>query len=113
MNILMLRHSAGFEHSYLPDAEVTIKQIAKVNGWNASTTNNCQRVSAEALEKLDLLVFATTGELPFDDEQKRAILEFVKGGKGFLGIHNATDTCYEWPESGELLGGHFNGHPWA
>ena len=36
----------------------------------------------------------------------------MKGGKGFLGIHNATDTCYDWPEYAEMLGGWFNGHPW-
>lgn len=113
MNILMLRHSAGFEHSYLPDAEVTIKQIAKANGWNATTTHFCQRITAEALEKLDLLIFATTGELPFDDAQKSAIINFVKGGKGFMGIHNATDTCYEWAEYGQMTGGYFNGHPWS
>ena len=113
MNILMLRHSAGFEHSYLPDAEVTVKQIALANDWKATTTHLCQRVTAEALDKLDLLIFATTGELPFDDGQKQAILDFVRGGKGFMGIHNATDTCYEWPEYGEMTGGYFNGHPWS
>ena len=32
MNILLLRHSAGFEHSYLPDAEVALKAIGKENG---------------------------------------------------------------------------------
>lgn len=113
MNILMLRHSAGFEHSYLPDAEVCIKTIANQNGWQATTTNSCQRITAEALEKVDLLIFATTGELPFEDAQKQAILDFVRNGKGFFGIHNATDTCYEWPEYGEMTGGYFNGHPWS
>ena len=113
MNILMLRHSAGFEHSYLPDAEVTIKQLAKKNGWQASTTHRCERITAEALEKVDVLSFATTGELSFDDAQKQAILDFVKNGKGFFGIHNATDTCYQWAEYGELIGGYFAGHPWT
>ena len=113
MNILMLRHSAGFEHSYLPDAEVAVKQIAAAQGWKAATTHCCQRVTAEALSKLDLLIFATTGELPFDEAQKQAIVDFVKGGKGFVGIHNATDTCYLWAEYGEMIGGYFNGHPWS
>lgn len=112
MNILLLRHSAGFEHSYLPDAEVTLKQLGIKHGWNVSTTHRLDRISGENLEKLDILAFATTGDLAFDDEQKQAILDFVKGGKGFLGIHNATDTCYDWPEYGEMLGGYFNGHPW-
>lgn len=113
MNILMLRHSAGFEHTYLPDAEVAIKQLGKENGWNVHTTHRCDRINPENLEKLDMLIFATTGSLPFDDEQKQIILDFVKGGKAFVGIHNATDTCYDWLEYGEMLGGYFAGHPWT
>ncbi|MDP6746441.1 MAG: ThuA domain-containing protein [Candidatus Poribacteria bacterium] len=113
MNILMLRHSAGFEHTYLPDAEVVLKQIGQKNGWQVRTTHHCQRISAETLADTDLLIFATTGNLPFEKEQKQALLEFVKGGKPFFGIHNATDTFYDWPEYGELIGGYFSGHPWT
>ncbi len=113
MNILMLRYSGGFEHSYLPDAEVAIKHIGKMNGWNVVTTHLCQRISAENLEKLDVLVFATTGSLPFDENQKKALLDFVRSGKGFVGIHNAADTGYDWAEYGEMVGGYFAGHPWT
>jgi len=114
MKLLLLRHSGGFEHSYLPNAEVAIKDIGKESGlFEASTTCQCQRINAETLAKLDVLAFATTGELPFDDAQKQAILKFVRGGKGFFGIHNAADTCYEWAEYGEMLGGYFKGHPWS
>lgn len=112
MNILMLRHSAGFEHTYLPDAEAVLKQIEK-KGWQVRTTHHSQRVSAETLADTDLLIFATTGNLPFEKEQKQALLDFVKGGKPFFGIHNATDTFYDWPEYGELIGGYFSGHPWT
>ena len=112
MNILMLRHSAGFEHTYLPDAEVALKQLGKENGWDVRTTHRCDRIDAANLEELDMLIFATTGNLPFDADQKQALLAFVRGGKAFVGIHNATDTCYDWPEYGEMLGGYFAGHPW-
>jgi type 1 glutamine amidotransferase len=40
-------------------------------------------------------VFYTTGELPMDEAQKRALMDFVRGGKGFVGIHSATDTFYK------------------
>ena len=54
MNILMLRHSAGFEHSYLPDAEVALKQIGAANGWNVTTTHRCDRINADNLENRTL-----------------------------------------------------------
>ena len=113
MNILMLRHSDGFEHTYLPNAEVAIKNLGKTHGWKVTTTHLLSRITADSLKKLDVLIFATTGELSFDEDQKRAILDFVKAGKAFVGIHNATDTCYDWPEYGEMLGGYFAGHPWT
>ncbi|OPZ30720.1 MAG: Trehalose utilization [Lentisphaerae bacterium ADurb.BinA184] len=114
LNVLLLRHSAGFEHSYLPHAEVTVKELGQESGlFTATTTHACGRITAETLAKTDVLIFATTGELPFSDEQKTAILDFVRGGKGFVGIHNAADTCYKWAEYGELVGGYFNGHPWS
>ena len=113
MNILMLRHSAGFEHTYLPDAEVALKKIGVKNNWHVRTTHHCQGINAENLAKIDLLVFATTGNLPFDDDQKQDLLNYVKGGKPFFGIHNATDTFYDWKEYGEMIGGYFSGHPWT
>jgi type 1 glutamine amidotransferase len=57
-------------------------------------------------------MFYTTGEIPMSGAQKAALLDFVRGGRGFLGIHSATDTFYAWPDYLDLIGGYFNGHPW-
>ena len=66
------------------------------------------------LVQYDAIVFcSTTGELPLTDEQKADLLSFVRDeGKGFVGIHAALDTLYQWPEYGEMIGGWFDGHPW-
>ena len=44
--------------------------------------------------------------------QKTALLNFVHSGRGFIGVHSATDTFYTWPDYLDLVGGYFNGHPW-
>jgi type 1 glutamine amidotransferase len=44
--------------------------------------------------------------------QKTALLNFVRSGRGFLGVHSATDTFYSWPDYLDLIGGYFNDHPW-
>jgi len=44
--------------------------------------------------------------------EKTALLDFVRSGGGFLGVHSATDTFYSWPDYLDLIGGYFNGHPW-
>ena len=40
-------------------------------------------------------------------------MDFIKGGKGIMGIHAATDNFYDWPEMQEIMGGKFTGHPWG
>ena len=57
-------------------------------------------------------MFYTTGELPMSDEQKSAFMAWIRSGRGFVGIHSATDTFYKWAEYGEMIGGYFDEHPW-
>ena len=65
------------------------------------------------LDYFDAVSFFTTGELDMDDSQKADLMTLIKEeGKGFLGLHTATDTFYKWPEYGEMLGGWFDEHPW-
>ena len=68
--------------------------------------------NAKNLDYFDAVIFYTTGELPLDDEQKAALLSFVReDGKGFIGVHSAADTSIQWPEYGEMIGGWFDQHP--
>ncbi len=114
MKVLVNRHSVGFEHSFLPHMEVAIKKMGAESGlFSAVTTARSTLINAKTLAGYDVIVMATTGDLGWSDEQKQALLDFVRGGKGFVGIHNATDTYYDWPEYGELVGGWFAGHPWT
>ncbi|MGO4780179.1 ThuA domain-containing protein, partial [Lysobacter sp. 2RAB21] len=69
-------------------------------------------IDAAQLARYDAVVFYTTGELPIDARQKRDLLAFVEGGKGFVGVHSASDTFYQWPQYGRMLGGYFDEHPW-
>ena len=70
-------------------------------------------LTAENLRNYDAVYFFTSGELPLSDQQKADLLDFVRSGKGFGGSHSATDCLYTWPEYGEMIGGYFDGHPWA
>jgi type 1 glutamine amidotransferase len=111
--ILYLTHSAGFKHDVLPTSEQIMKELGKTSGaFEATVTQDCSLISEASLNQYAAVVFFTTGELPLDDAQKKAFIEFVRSGRGFVGIHSATDTFYKWPEYLELIGGYFDGHPW-
>lgn len=65
------------------------------------------------LDYFDAVIFYTNGNLDMDAEQRQDLLDFVaKDGKGFVGIHTATATAYDWPEYAEMIGGVFDNHPW-
>ncbi len=111
--LLYVTHSAGFKHSVLPVSEEVVQQLGRSSGlFDAAVTQDCSMISAEGLKQYDAVFFFTTGELPMTPEQQQALTSFVRGGKGFIGAHSATDTFYTWPEYGEMIGGYFNDHPW-
>jgi len=65
------------------------------------------------LNFFDAVVFYTTGALELDDEQKAALLSFIKDdGKAFIAIHSAIEAVRNWPEYNEMVGGTFDLHPW-
>lgn len=110
--LLYLTHTAGFKHQSVPFTEQVMREIGAQNGFEVTVTKNPWLLAAENLQKFDGVMFNTTGELPVTDDMKTALLAFVRSGKGFVGVHSATDTFYKWPEYGELIGGYFDGHPW-
>lgn len=67
--------------------------------------------SQPALSDFDVVVFlSTTGDI-LDDQQEDALESFISGGKGYVGVHAAADTEYEWSWYGELVGAYFQSHP--
>jgi type 1 glutamine amidotransferase len=111
--ILYLTHTAGYRHDVLPLSHDIVRDLARASGaFDVTVTDDPAAISAQGLRSMDAVFFYTTGELPMSDLQKRALLDFVRSGKGFVGVHSATDTFSKWPEYGEMIGGYFDGHPW-
>jgi uncharacterized protein (TIGR03437 family) len=112
--VLYVTHSAGFRHESIQVSKPVLQEIAARSGrLEIVHTEDLSLISEESLRDFDAVFFFTSGELALSDAQKRSLLEFVRGGKGFGGAHSATDTLYTWPEYGDLIGGYFDEHPWA
>jgi cytochrome c len=115
VRVLMLTATAGFRHESIATARQALSAAAVSAGdITITATEDVPTITAATLGGYDVLMFAlTTGELAFTAEQKAAILAFVSGGKGVIGVHSATDTLYEWPDYGRLIGAYFKEHPWT
>ncbi|MBV9309173.1 MAG: ThuA domain-containing protein [Acidobacteriaceae bacterium] len=121
--VLVIAQTKGFEHDSVPDAMAAIYKMGHESRlWDTTLRSDTELITKKdpktrnmkTLDYFDVLVFAsTTGELDLTDDQKRDMLSFIKDdGKGFVGIHAALDTNYQWLEYGEMIGGWFDQHPW-
>ncbi len=118
--VLFLTHSAGFQHGVVrrprPDvyshAEERLVEAAS-GKFHVTPTQDCGTITAESLAGYDAVAFYTTGELPIDETNRAALMDWIQGGGAFVGIHCATDTWYEFAPYMEMIGGAFDGHPWT
>jgi len=115
VRVLMLTATRGFRHDSIPVARDVMAALAASSGtFTVTETEDVSAFTDSLLAGYDVIFFAlTTGELEFGPAQKAAIVNFVSSGKGFLGVHSATDTLYEWPDYGRLVGAYFKEHPWT
>lgn len=117
--LLVMTLTKGFYHDVIPIGAKAMEIIgAKTGAWETVITEDPMMFVPEKLAQFDaVMMMNTTGEL-FDvpdkamrDVLKKSLVDFVKGGKGLAGSHAATDTFYQFPEYGQMIGGYFNGHP--
>jgi uncharacterized protein len=113
VRILYFTHSAGYRHGVIPASREVLKRIGETAPpFEVTASEDVSVFTAENLRRFGAVMFFTTGELPMSDLQKKALMDFIRDGGGFLGVHSATDTFYQWPEYGRLIGGYFDQHPW-
>src|SRR5262245_57627241 len=116
IRVTMLVATAGFHHDSLATARDVMRTLAAQSSgaFVVSSSDDATAVTPAALSSTDVLMFAlTSGELPFSAAQKDAIVAFVTNGGGFIGVHSATDTLYDWPDYGRIVGAYFKEHPWT
>ena len=111
MRILIFTKTAGYRHASIPVGIHTLRQLGTQYGFGVEATEDATTFDDDTLANFDVVVFLnTTGDV-LDDEQQAAFEQYIHHGGGFVGIHSATDTEYDWPWYGRLVGAWFAGHP--
>jgi type 1 glutamine amidotransferase len=109
--ILVFTRTAGFRHDSIPVAVDTLRALASEAGFSVEHSEDPALFSDDALWRYRAVVFASTTGDVLDAEQQAAFERYVRKGGGYLGVHAAADTEYDWPWYGELVGAYFSGHP--
>lgn len=129
--VLFFTKSAGFQHSVInregkdtSHAEKILTDLGKEHGFDVVASKDGTLFEPDRIGEWDAFAFVTTGDLtqpgtdgqpPMSPKGKQALLEAIKSGKGFMGMHCASDTFHS-PDGGEIdpyvkmIGGEFFSH---
>jgi cytochrome c len=109
--ILVFSKAADYYHESIPYAKAAIQQLGKQHAFDVDTTIDANYFNDDSLKKYSVVIFLnTTGDV-LNIRQEVALERYIQSGGGFVGIHSATDTEYDWGWYGRLVGAYFNGHP--
>jgi hypothetical protein len=132
--ILVFSKTNGFRHKSIETGKIALQQMADSTGaFEVVISDDLENFDQDIIKGFDAICFLNTTQNVFSPKKeelkkmseadkktatalemtrKENLMNFIKGGKGFIGIHAATDTFYEWAEYGTMIGGYFDGHPW-
>ena len=133
--LLVFSKTNGFRHASIATGKIAFAEMGKKTGaFETVISEDLADFEKDKLSQYDAVCFLSTTQnvfvphpnelkkmseaekqAAFDKEKrlKENLMAFVKSGGGFVGIHAATDTCYEWAEYGKMINGYFDGHPWG
>lgn len=108
---LLFTKTDGFHHESINDGVTAIKKLADRNFFDVEWHEDANRFTDESLKRYDVVIFLnTTGDV-LNENQQKAFEKFIQEGKGFVGIHSASDTEYEWEWFTKMVGRMFHIHP--
>ena len=108
---LIFCKTAGFHHNSIAVGIPAIIKLGQENNFDVDTTTNSAKFTIANLKQYAAVIFlSTTGDV-LNDEQQKAFQQYIHSGHGFVGVHAATDTEYDWPWYGDLVGAYFKSHP--
>lgn len=109
--ILIFSKTAGYRHESIEAGLAAIQKMGKQDGFQVDHTENSSDFREENLAQYAAVVFLnTTGDV-LDHIQQTDFERYIQAGGGYVGVHAAADTEYDWIWYGKLVGGYFNGHP--
>lgn len=111
--VLVVTDAAGFRHGSIPAAERALRDLDAAAEDYALSFSDLERWPG-ALADADAVAFVlTSGEPALSRAGREALIAFVEEGHGFLGVHSAADTFYEFPRYRDLIGSWFRDHPYT
>ncbi|MCJ8211947.1 ThuA domain-containing protein [Mucilaginibacter sp. RS28] len=109
--VLVFSKTAGFHHKSIAVGVPAVMKLGAENNFEVDTTTDAAKFTDANLKKYTAVIFlSTTGDV-LNEEQQEAFKRYIEKGHGYVGVHAAADTEYDWPWYGGLVGAYFKSHP--
>jgi type 1 glutamine amidotransferase len=109
--VLVFSKTSGWHHSSIPNGIAAIQKLGQENNFDVDTTINTSYFNEDSLKNYSTVIFLSTTEDVLNSDQQVAFERYIQAGGGFVGVHAAADTEYDWGWYGRLVGGYFFDHP--
>jgi len=108
---LLVTTTRGWHHESLHSGVLAIQDLGKRNFFDVVLFEDPKGFTDKFLDQFQVVIFLnTTGDI-FDSAQQKVMEHFIQSGKGYVGIHSASDTEYDWDWYNKLVGRMFHIHP--
>jgi uncharacterized protein len=108
---LIVTTTRGWHHESLHAGVLALQDLGRKNFFDAVLWEDPNGFTDQFLSQFQVVIFLnTTGDI-FDSAQQKVMERFIQSGKGYVGIHSATDTEYDWDWYNKLVGRMFHIHP--
>ncbi len=108
---LLFTKTAGYHHESINAGVDALKVMSEKHFFKVDWHEDATRFSDKSLENYDVIIFLNTSDDILNDEQQSAMERFIRSGKGFVGLHAAADTEYDWEWYTKMIGMMFKIHP--
>ena len=109
--VFVFTRTCGYIHESIPRGLDLISELGKGNNFTVESSDDDRIFLSDVLFGYDAIIFLSTTLDILNVKQQKNLVKFIRMGKGFVGIHAAADTEYDWPWYGNLVGGYFVSHP--
>ncbi|MDO6517188.1 ThuA domain-containing protein [Zobellia uliginosa] len=109
--VLVFSKTSGWHHKSIPAGIAAIQKLGAENGFQVDTTKNSELFNEDNLKQYSAIIFLSTTLNVLDAKQEASFERYIQAGGGFVGIHAAADTEYDWGWYTKLVGAQFASHP--
>ena len=97
LDVLVFSKTEGFRHPSIPDGIASIESLGSQVGFTVVASEDASLFDDATLSQFAAVVFLnTTGDI-LDTAQQEAFERYIQNGGGWVGVHSAADTEYDWP----------------